>query len=64
MGKSKKGVGILLCMFLGLLGLIIGVLLYPSGSYERTTFIKGWLTWVVVLVLLIVAAFVCLALFS
>ncbi len=40
--ESKKGTGILLGLFLGLIGLIIGVLMYPSGTVARTTFIKGW----------------------
>ena len=42
-GVSKTGIGVLLGLFLGLIGLIIGVCIYPSGSYERQTFIKGWL---------------------
>lgn len=39
---SKTTLGLLLAFFLGLLGLIIGVCLYPSGSYERETFMQGW----------------------
>lgn len=41
--KPKYGTGILLCLFLGLIGLIIGIAIYPFGSVERKTFIKGWL---------------------
>ena len=39
---SKTGVGVLLCLFLGIIGLVIGLLLYPTGSYERNTFVSGW----------------------
>ena len=42
--KSKKGIGIVMGLFLGLIGLIIGLLLYPNETVERQTFIKGWLT--------------------
>ena len=41
-GESKKGMGVALGLFLGLIGLIIGVCLYESDSFERKTFIKGW----------------------
>ena len=41
-GESKKTVGVLLGIFLGLIGLIIGICLYPTNSYERKTFIQGW----------------------
>lgn len=59
---SKKGFGFLLGFFLGLIGLLIGVCMYPSGSERRETFVKGWLTsWFVgiglgVLVFLVVTA--------
>lgn len=35
--------GVLLGLFAGLIGLVIGLLLYKDGTYERKTFIKGWL---------------------
>jgi hypothetical protein len=54
-GKSKKLVGFILGLFLGLLGLIIGALMYPSGSYERSTFVKGWIACLVLEILVIVA---------
>ncbi len=41
-GESKKTLGVLLGIFLGLIGLIIGICLYPTNSYERKTFIQGW----------------------
>ena len=40
--EPKNTMGILLGLFLGLIGLIIGVCLYKDGSLERETFIKGW----------------------
>ena len=56
--NSKTGLGVVLCLFLGLLGLIIGVCMYPSGSYERQTFVKGWLTTLVVEIVLVIVIFV------
>ncbi len=41
--KNKKVVGVLLSLFLGLIGLIIGLCLYPYNSEERNTFLNGWL---------------------
>lgn len=39
---SKTGIGVLLALVLGLIGLVIGLLLYPSNTVARNTFIKGW----------------------
>lgn len=44
---SKIGMGVLLCIFLNVIGLIVGLLLYPGGSIARKTFIKGWLITVI-----------------
>ena len=41
-GTSKKGMGVLFGLLLGLIGLIIGIVMYPADSYERKPFIKGW----------------------
>lgn len=41
-GESKTAIGVLCGLFLGIIGLIIGLLLYKDGSFERQTFIKGW----------------------
>lgn len=38
----KMGMGVLLGLVLGLIGLIIGVCMYPSGTTARSTFLKGW----------------------
>lgn len=40
--ESKTGVGVLMALFLGFLGLIIGLLLYPAGSNSRSTFLTSW----------------------
>lgn len=39
---KKTAVGFFLGLFLNLIGLIIGVLMYPASSDERRTFVKGW----------------------
>ncbi len=41
-GESKTALGVVLGLFLGLIGLIIGLCMFPSGSEERSTFLKGW----------------------
>ena len=46
---DKSTEGFLLAFFLGLIGLIIGVCLYPSGSQEAKTFLKSWLVTTLVL---------------
>ena len=58
-GEDKTTIGVLLSFFLGILGLIIGLLLYPSESYERKTFLSGWTkTFVVVLIVSVVIAII------
>lgn len=42
-GVSKSTEGVLLCLFLGVIGLIIGLAIYPSGTYERESFVSAWL---------------------
>lgn len=39
---SKMGLGVLFALFLGVIGLLIGICMYSEGSYERQTFVKGW----------------------
>lgn len=41
-GESKAGLGVVMALFLGIMGLIIGICMYSSDSVERSTFIKGW----------------------
>ena len=43
-GESKVALGVIFCLFLGWIGLIIGLCMYSSGSTERSTFLKGWWT--------------------
>lgn len=40
--ESKTGIGVVLALFLGLIGLIIGICIYPEGTVARKTFIKAW----------------------
>lgn len=40
----KTTMGVLFGLFLGLIGLVIGICLYPEGTVARKTFMKGWLT--------------------
>lgn len=40
--NSKAGLGVLFALLLGLIGLIIGICLYPQYSFERKTYIKAW----------------------
>lgn len=47
---DKAAYGVLTCIFLGLIGLVIGVLIYPDGSFRRKTFLKGWLITFIVIV--------------
>ena len=54
-GQNKRDIGVIMALFLGLIGLIIGLLLYPAGSYERATFLNGWIkTYVICLIIVIV----------
>ena len=42
--EPKTGIGILCGLFLGLIGLIIGLCLYKEGTIARNTFMKSFLT--------------------
>ena len=42
-GEDKSRLGFWTGFFFGLIALIVGVCMYPSGSTERTTFVSGWL---------------------
>ena len=58
---SKIGLGVVLCLFLGLIGLIIGLCLYPSYTYERSTFVRGWLTTFLVCLGIVLVLFLIVA---
>lgn len=42
LNESKTVIGVLMGLFLGIIGLVIGICLYPSGTVARKTFIKAW----------------------
>lgn len=41
--EPKTAFGVILALALGLIGLIIGLVMYPEGSVARSTFLKAWL---------------------
>ena len=44
-----------MALFLGIIGLIIGIVLYPSGTIARKTFIKAWcITYAIVFALMMI----------
>ena len=56
-GDDKTTAGVLLCIFLGVLGLVIGLLMYKD--FERETFLRAWAkTFVVLVVISIVIAII------
>lgn len=40
--EPKTGMGVLLGLFLGIIGLIIGLCLFKENTIARKTFIKAW----------------------
>ena len=40
--EPKTGIGVLMGLFLGLIGLIVGLCLYKEGTIARKTFLKAW----------------------
>ena len=40
-GERKTGIGVL-CGFIGLIGLIVGLCSYKEETVERKSFLKGW----------------------
>ena len=51
-GDNQSWLGVVMAIFLPIIGLIIGLLLYPADSYERETFWRGW--WITMVVLILV----------
>ena len=39
---SKAGIGFVCAFFLGILGLIIGLIIYKDDTDDRNSFLKGW----------------------
>ncbi len=42
LSEPKTGIGILMGLFLGISGLIIGLCIYPAGTIARKSFLKAW----------------------
>lgn len=57
-GEDKTTVGVLMSLFLGLIGLVIGLLMY--SGYERETFLKGWLKAFIVCLIIAIICVVAL----
>ena len=57
----KTGLGVLLGLF-GIIGFIIGILMYPPNTCARKTFIKGWsatvITSIVICILIVFFYFI------
>ena len=60
-GESKTGAGFLMGLFLGIIGLIIGICIYPSESKERKTFVDGWITSFIISIIIGVFIWVIIA---
>lgn len=41
--EPKTVIGVIMSIFLGVIGIVIGLLMFPEGTVSRKTFIKGWL---------------------
>ena len=52
--EDKYSMGFLLAIFLGIIGLIIGLSSYPQGTYSRESFISGWIKGLILEILLAV----------
>ncbi len=55
--EPKTGMGVLMGLFLGLIGLVIGLLLYKENTIARKTFIKGWVVTVVISVIISILSY-------
>ena len=63
--ESKTGLGVVMALFLGIIGLIIGIMLYPSGTIARKTFIKAWcITYAIALIMIFIIMFFVAAAFT
>ena len=63
--ESKTGLGVVMALFLGIIGLIIGIMLYPSGTIARKTFIKAWcITYTIALIMIFIIMFFVAAAFT
>lgn len=56
--EPKTGIGIVCGLFLGLIGLIIGLCLYKENSIARKTFVKAWcITFLITIIIGIIIMF-------
>ena len=55
-GQSKTAMGVWMCLLLGVIGLVIGLLMYREGTYERSSFLSGWVKTLIVTVIISVVA--------
>lgn len=60
LNMSKTGWGVMASLFLGLIGLLIGFMLYPEGTIARKTFIKGWVVTFIVSMVVAVLSYILL----
>ncbi len=60
---NKKTLGIVLGFFIGIIGLIIGICMYPNESEERETFISGWVKGFVIAIVISVVMGVIVGVF-
>lgn len=58
MNESKTGIGVLMGLFLGIIGLVIGICMYPAGTLARKTFLKAWGTTFGVCVAILVVCYI------
>ena len=59
--RDKMGVGFLLSFFLGLIGLIIGICMYPAATEERSSCMKGCVIGFIINIILTVIFSVAIA---
>lgn len=62
--EPKTGIGILMGLFLGIIGLIIGICLYPDGTVARRTFMKAWGITFAVCAGIGIISYICLLIFA
>lgn len=56
--QPKTGMGVVMALFLGLIGLLFGVFMYPEGTVARKTFMKAWITTFLVSIAVIVVFYI------
>ena len=56
--EPKTAIGVVFALFLGLIGLLIGVLIYPAGTVARKTFMKAWLMTYLISIAVVVVMYV------